>query len=51
MNLEKLKQLLEKQQFECTLSPAGATIPIDRLLVYFGTDSKKRERRIRNHSK
>lgn len=44
MLLESLKQLLENQQFECTLVSSDSNIPIDRLLVFLGTDSKERER-------
>lgn len=44
MILEKVKQILEEEKFECTLSPSTAANSADRLLVFLALDQKKREK-------
>lgn len=44
MVLKKVKQILEKEKFECSLSPSTAEFPADSLLVFLALDPKKRER-------
>lgn len=44
MVLEKVKEILEEEEFECALSPSTPEFPADRLLVFLALDPKKRER-------
>jgi hypothetical protein len=44
MVLEKIKKILEEEEFECTLAQATEQFPSDRLLVFVGLDVKGRER-------
>lgn len=44
MILDDLKKILEKEEYDCTLSPNTEEIPFDRLLVFMGADAKGRER-------
>lgn len=44
MILDQLKDILEKESFECALTPATSKIPFKRLLVVLDLDDKKRER-------
>lgn len=44
MELDTIKKILEKEAFECALTPPTAECPFDRLLVFLALDIKKRER-------
>lgn len=44
MILNQLKDILEKESFECALTPVTNKIPFKRLLVVLDLDDKKRER-------
>lgn len=44
MILNLIKEILEKEDFECTLAQATEQIPLDRLLVFLGLSAKKQER-------
>ena len=44
MVLKRIQDILEKEEFICSISSANETISFDRLLVFLGSDVKKRER-------
>ena len=46
MALERIKKILEKEEFDCTLSQGTEHVPFDRLLVFLGLDGKERERMV-----
>lgn len=41
--LNNLKIILEKNNYECTIIPAGKELPTDQLVIYLGIDEKNRE--------
>ncbi|MDP1881159.1 MAG: hypothetical protein Q8K60_09505 [Parachlamydiaceae bacterium] len=43
MILNSLKVTLEKNNYECTIIPAGKELPTDQLVIYLGIDGKNRE--------
>lgn len=44
MILDQLKDILEKESFECAVTPPTQKVPFQRLLVVLDLDHKKRER-------
>lgn len=44
MVLQRIQKILEAEEFTCSLFSANEQVPLDRLLVFLGLDSKKRER-------
>lgn len=44
MVLEKIKKILEDEDFECALTPASKAFPVDQLRAFLTLDNKKRER-------
>lgn len=44
MELGEIKKILDKEAFECALTPPTAVCPFERLLVFLALDMNKRER-------
>lgn len=44
MVLDRMKALLEDEEYGCTLAPPTEDLPLERLFVFLGFDDQKRER-------
>jgi hypothetical protein len=44
MILQNIQDILEKEEFICSILPANETLPVERLQVFLGSDLKNRER-------
>lgn len=44
MILEKIKEILDEEEFPCSLASVSEKVPVEHLLVFLGLDVKKRER-------